>query len=156
MVESADTTDDSTFNDIISHPVTANVYIYLRNQKKPVGVREVQRALAISSPSTVHWHLNKLLNNGIINQLQGKKYCVTEPYKHRKSIPLTVTLNNYVVKGQFVPELVVLISFLLSIIVIEMMTILLGYWVQSTFIGLFGLVVAVMLALRLHLRFKIS
>jgi Fe2+ or Zn2+ uptake regulation protein len=100
-----------SFNDIISHPSTTSVFLYLKNQNRPVGVREVQKALNFNNPSTAYWHLNKLRDNGIINQLQNDKYQVHESYQDIKKIPLTVTLDHYILTGKNIPEIVILLTF---------------------------------------------
>ena len=47
---------------------TAQVYRYAIKQRKPVGVREVQRALKLSSPTLAAYHLNKLEEAGLLKQ----------------------------------------------------------------------------------------
>lgn len=47
---------------------TAYVYRYAVKQRKPVGVREVQRALKLSSPTLAAYHLNKLEEAGLLKQ----------------------------------------------------------------------------------------
>jgi hypothetical protein len=50
---------------------THDVYIYLLRANKPVGIREVQKALRLSSPSVAAYHLNKLVNAEFINHKNG-------------------------------------------------------------------------------------
>jgi DNA-binding transcriptional ArsR family regulator len=40
-------------------------------KNKPVGIREVQRALKFSSPSVVSYHFSKLEEAGLVKQEQG-------------------------------------------------------------------------------------
>lgn len=47
---------------------TAQVYRYAVKQRKPVGVREVQRALKLSSPTLAAYHLDKLEEAGLLKQ----------------------------------------------------------------------------------------
>jgi hypothetical protein len=47
---------------------TAEVYRYAIKQRKPVGVREVQRALKLSSPTLAAYHLDKLEEAGLLKQ----------------------------------------------------------------------------------------
>jgi DNA-binding transcriptional ArsR family regulator len=63
---------------------TAQVYRYAMKQGKPVGVREVQRALKLSSPALAAYHLDKLEEAGLLRQ-------VPEGYVVDK-----VVLQNYV------------------------------------------------------------
>jgi DNA-binding transcriptional ArsR family regulator len=50
---------------------TARVYIYAIKMRKPIGVREVQRALELSSPRLASYHLEKLEEAGLLKQTQG-------------------------------------------------------------------------------------
>jgi len=45
---------------------------------KPVGVRETQRALSMSSPSTALYHLDKLRELGVVDKDQVGEYFVKE------------------------------------------------------------------------------
>jgi hypothetical protein len=47
---------------------TAQVYRYAIKQRKPIGVREVQRALKLSSPTLAAYHLDKLEGAGLLKQ----------------------------------------------------------------------------------------
>jgi hypothetical protein len=47
---------------------TAQVYRYAIKQRRPVGVREVQRALKLSSPTLAAYHLEKLEEAGLLKQ----------------------------------------------------------------------------------------
>jgi len=46
------------------------VYRFMLKQKNPVGIREVQRALTLSSPSLATYHLSKLEKAGLVKQEQ--------------------------------------------------------------------------------------
>jgi DNA-binding transcriptional ArsR family regulator len=47
------------------HGTTLRVYWFLLRSARPVGVRETQRALSMSSPSTALYHLEKLRELGV-------------------------------------------------------------------------------------------
>ena len=47
---------------------TAQVYRYAIKQRKPIGIREVQRALKLSSPTLAAYHLDKLEEAGLLKQ----------------------------------------------------------------------------------------
>ncbi|MEM3793850.1 MAG: ArsR family transcriptional regulator [Candidatus Bathyarchaeia archaeon] len=57
---------------------TLQVYIYLLKAGRPVGVRELQRALGFSSPSVAHHHLEKLREMGLVSRDEGNRYLVQE------------------------------------------------------------------------------
>jgi len=53
---------------------TLLVYKYMLKVGRPVGVREVQRALKFSSPSLAHYHLHKLYEAGLIRKNEEGLY----------------------------------------------------------------------------------
>ncbi|MEM0074981.1 MAG: hypothetical protein QXR69_02235 [Conexivisphaerales archaeon] len=56
---------------------TLRVYVYcLKNRK--VGVREVQRALHFSNPSLAQYHLNKLVDLGLLKENSGEYEIATD------------------------------------------------------------------------------
>jgi hypothetical protein len=63
---------------------TLRVYRYAIKQNKPVGVREVQRALKFKSPTSASYHLTKLEEVGLLKQ-------TTEGYIVEKMV-----LENYI------------------------------------------------------------
>ena len=54
------------------------VYWYLFRNTKPVGVRETQRALSMSSPSTALYHLEKLRELGVTEKDAMGQYFLKE------------------------------------------------------------------------------
>lgn len=50
---------------------TMEVYRFLLKSNKPVGAREVQRALDLSSPSLAVYHLTKLEDVGLVKREDG-------------------------------------------------------------------------------------
>ncbi len=55
---------------------TLRIYKYMVLHGKPVGVRELQRKLKLSSPSLVSYHLNKLEKMGLVSKCPDNKYVV--------------------------------------------------------------------------------
>lgn len=62
---------DSDRADDILRGKTLEVYRYLLKKGKPVGTREVQRALQFSSPSLAVYHLSKLEDAGLLKRQDG-------------------------------------------------------------------------------------
>ncbi len=60
------------------HGTTLRVYWYLFRNAKPVGVRETQRALSMSSPSTALYHLEKLRELGVTEKDTMGQYTLKE------------------------------------------------------------------------------
>ena len=50
---------------------TLKIYRFLVKAKKPVGIRETQKALKLSSPSIAAYHFSKLEEAGLIKREQG-------------------------------------------------------------------------------------
>jgi len=50
---------------------TLEVYRFLLKSGKPVGIRELQRALNLSSPSVATYHLSKLEDAGLLKRQDG-------------------------------------------------------------------------------------
>ena len=57
---------------------TLKVYMYMLKQGKPVGVREVQRELGLSSPSVAFHHLEKLMRLKVVEQDQMDNYVIAK------------------------------------------------------------------------------
>ena len=79
--------DDKTLTNVFNHPITSKVFLYLRQHKEPSGVRDIQRNLHLGSSSTSYWHLNKLLELGVVRQVSGNKYLLQEEYFDVKKFP---------------------------------------------------------------------
>jgi predicted DNA-binding transcriptional regulator len=57
---------------------TLRVYIYVLKSTGKVGVREVQRALRFSSPTLAVYHLDKLVELGLLEKRCGEYYLLKE------------------------------------------------------------------------------
>lgn len=80
--------------------VTWNVYLYILTSREPVGVREVWRELKLSSPSLAQYHINRLLEFGMITQTREGKYVASEE-KRIEALRSFVLLY-----GKLIPRLV--------------------------------------------------
>lgn len=60
------------------HGTTLRVYWHLFRSVKSVGVRETQRALSMSSPSTALYHLEKLRELGVAEKDPSGEYVLKE------------------------------------------------------------------------------
>ncbi len=54
------------------------IFIYLLRRGEPLGVREVQRALGLSSPSVAFHHLEKLHSLGVVRKDESGSYQVVD------------------------------------------------------------------------------
>jgi DNA-binding transcriptional ArsR family regulator len=50
---------------------TLDIYRLMLKANKPLGIREVQRALKLSSPSVAQYHLSKLEQAGLVKREEG-------------------------------------------------------------------------------------
>jgi DNA-binding transcriptional ArsR family regulator len=60
------------------HGTTLRVYWFLFKSPRPVGVRETQRALSLSSPSIALYHLEKLRELGVVDKSADGQYALKE------------------------------------------------------------------------------
>ena len=144
--------NQQSLDDLLTHPLTASIFAYLRQENRPVGVREVQRALNLSNPSTAYWHLNKLHHHEVLTQVPGNKYQIAEAYTKIRKVPLTVVLDYYFLGGKMVPNLVVVILFLIIDSFAVFILISFGWWPAAALTGLFTLTIATWLVIKLYIQ----
>jgi hypothetical protein len=74
------------------HGTTFRVYRFIYRQRHPVGIRDIQEALGMASPSTAHYHVQKLIAGGLVRE-NGNGYTVDK-----------VFLDNFVrIRGTAIP-----------------------------------------------------
>ena len=79
---------------------TWNVYLFILTSGRPQGVREVWRALELSTPSLAQYHINKILEMKLIEANLEGKYQASE----REQIGV---LRGFVkMRGRLVPRLI--------------------------------------------------
>ena len=77
---------------------TLRVYWYMLSQSDSVGVREVQRALGMSSPSVASHHLSKLVTLELVEKRLDNSYEVSRVVK-------VGVLRNFIgFRGKFLPR----------------------------------------------------
>jgi hypothetical protein len=77
-----------------------NVYLHILTSREPVGVREIWRELKLSSPSLAQYHVNRLLELGMIVQTNEGKYAASEEKR------VEALKGFLLVYGKLVPRLV--------------------------------------------------
>ena len=78
---------------------TALVYWYLlKKGRNPAGVREVMRALKFSSPSSATYHLEKLMNLGLIDKNNIGTYYIV------KRVEISLFKAFIIVRGHAIPK----------------------------------------------------
>ena len=92
-----------------------DIYLYILTSDKPAGIREIWRALNMSSPSLVQYHVNKLLEMKLIEPTTDGKYQAND-------IERMGTLRNFVMlRGRLVPRLVFYGALLLGILIMYLL-----------------------------------
>ncbi len=77
---------------------TLRVYWYMLSQNEAVGVREVQRAMGMSSPSVASHHLTKLVTLELVEKRPDNSYEVSRVVK-------VGVLRNFIgFRGKFLPR----------------------------------------------------
>ena len=85
---------------------TWNIYLYIITSEKPQGVREVWRALNLSSPSLAQYHITKLIELKLLDStLDGK-------YQARDVERLDALRGFILLRGRLIPRLVFYGAFL--------------------------------------------
>jgi DNA-binding transcriptional ArsR family regulator len=57
---------------------TLETYLFMMKSSKPIGVRELQRSLGLSSPSVSYHHLEKLERMGLVEKDQYGEYVLVK------------------------------------------------------------------------------
>lgn len=117
------------------HGNTLRVYLYLLKEKKPLGVREIMRALGFSTPSLVHYHLNKLLNAGYIEQ-EGSKYIV------KKQVKIGLMKYLVIVAGKMLPRFALYTGLFFALLVFHIIFVLENLLLISIYFSVFIAVLA--------------
>lgn len=86
-------------NRISISTITWNVYLYILTSREPVGVKEVWRKLKLSSPSLAQYHINRLLEFGMITQTCEGKYVASEEKR------IEVLKSFVLLYGKLIPRL---------------------------------------------------
>jgi DNA-binding transcriptional ArsR family regulator len=68
--------ENNSVNEILRGK-TAEVYSYLLKHS-PTGIRDIQKGLQLASPSSVSYHINKLVDAGIVGQNKEGKYLIVK------------------------------------------------------------------------------
>ena len=94
---------------------TWDVYLYVLTSKESVGVRDVWRALSLSTPSLAQYHINKLIDMKLLRQSKDGKYLIEESQK-------VDALRNFVLlRGKLIPRLVFYGAVIAGVLVMYLM-----------------------------------
>lgn len=144
------TENDTKLEEILVNNHITSIFLHLRTENKPLGVREIQRNLNISSVGSTHWHLQKLLEKNAIEQVEGNKYQLAEKYAKLRSIPLRVVMNHYLVGNKLVPNVFFLIFFLINVLILAVVAMILNLWILGFFIVFISTIVSLVVVYRFY------
>ncbi len=109
--------DESVADELLKGK-TMKIYWYLLSHGQ-AGIREIQKSLSIPSSSTVSYHMNKLVNAGLVTQdIKSDKYLIKEEVK-------TGVLGLYIKFGKvLIPRMFFYLSFSLTFFFLTLLLII--------------------------------
>ena len=96
---------------------TWDVYLHILTSERAQGVREIRRHMEFSSPSLAQYHVNKLLDLGLIKTTLDGKYEIDEAEK------MDILRSFIIYRGKLIPRLVFYGALLMGIFFVYML-----YW----------------------------
>jgi DNA-binding HxlR family transcriptional regulator len=99
---------------VLSHPTTLRIFFYCKKHPDKVNIRQAQRDLAIKSTSTVSWHLEKLAENGLMEQQPDNSYQLTPTGRELSSLQVPLQQVVYFVGNNPVTSQTFLTVFVLT------------------------------------------
>ncbi len=92
------------------------VFLYVVKAGKPVGVRDVQRGLGLSSPSVAHHHLEKLHMLGVLQKDDKGSYTAVE------KIDVSVLQPFILIGGRLLPRMMFYAALFISFTTLYLIT----------------------------------
>lgn len=89
---------------------TWDVYLCILTSSDPIGVRDIWRALGLSSPSLAQYHVNKLLDLRLIESTTGGKYVTNDEER------LEALRSFLMLRGMLIPRMVVYAALLSGVL----------------------------------------
>ena len=112
---------------------TLQVYWHLLRSRKPTTFRRLQRSLGFSSPSVAAYHLEKLMDMGLVKKNIGGDY------ELEKTVSLEVVSSFVRIGHLMIPRYVFYSTFFFTLLVVFMV----GYSIPLSQQGFFALVFGV-------------
>ena len=111
---------------------TLRVYWHLLRSGKPTTIRHLQRDLSFSSPSVASYHLEKLMDLGLVKKVRGD-------YELKKTVSLEAVSSFVRISHLMIPRYVFYTAFFLTLLIVFMV----GYVGSLSLQGVFALVFGV-------------
>ena len=127
--------------DTLDHPTTLKVFLFAKAvYPRDFGVRETKRNLDFNSPSTVLWHLDKLVEAELIEKLPTNRYKLLSKGLEIKDITVPIKYTAQIIRGVLIPRRIFLLSFVITSFVVTFILIfidpLIAAILGSTLLGI--------------------
>jgi DNA-binding transcriptional ArsR family regulator len=110
---------------------TLRVYWHLLRSREPTTLRRLQRDLGFSSPSVSSYHLEKLVDMGIVEKVRGD-------YELKKTVSLEATSSFLRIGRLMVPRYAFYTTFFFSLLIVFMVGYAYPLSLQFVFALVFG------------------
>ena len=108
---------------------TLRVYWHLLRSGKPTTIRHLQRDLSFSSPSVASYHLEKLMDLGLVKKVRGD-------YELKKTVSLEAVSSFVRISHLMIPRYMFYTTFFFTLLIVFMV----GYVGSLSLQGVFALV----------------
>lgn len=110
---------------------TLRVYWHLLKSRKPTTLRRLQRDLGFSSPSVALYHLEKLMDMGLVKKVRGD-------YELKKTVSLEATSSFIRISHLMVPRYAFYTTFFFSLLIVFIVRYAYPLSLQGFFALVFG------------------
>jgi hypothetical protein len=117
--QTIDYNSENRYLDLFSHPITLQLFMFGLHERQEISLRDAQRKLGIKNPSSVHWHINKLVDAGVMKQHPNNRYSVTEIGLQLKSINIPIPSNYLIFNGTLYNSIIFNLAFIISALLIN-------------------------------------
>ena len=103
----------SSIRQIKMNPKTAKIFVYFKlHPNNGTSIRKLCKMVEVKSPSTVNWHLNKLVGAGLMEKDISNRYVLSDMGKDLREFQVPTTISAQIIKGYFVPKYSLLLAIL--------------------------------------------
>lgn len=121
---------------------TLKIYLYVIQENRPVGPRDVMRGLNLSSPSVAYRHLQKLDDLGLLKKQEQGDYVVTKK----------ISIKGHLwIKKKLIPNSLFYFSLFLSVLIIEIVIFAIHFSVETNQFKIFFYLLMIITSLALIL-----
>ncbi|OLS22944.1 MAG: hypothetical protein HeimC2_28430 [Candidatus Heimdallarchaeota archaeon LC_2] len=138
------------------NPTTAKIFVFFKlHPNNEVSIRKLCEIVDVKSPSTVSWHLNKLVGAGLMEQDVSNRYVLTNMGRDLTEVQIPTTISAQIIKGYFVPKYSLLSVIFFFSLVFNLIMLLIGFSLGVIIINSFLMtIIAFLLFFRDWSKFK--